>query len=92
MTESIRKVRMALRHPDKSAVLTLLTEVNLTLLEKEIIIRSELDGESVQWIACTLVQWKRHRMPSFSYCEKVKRRAMRKIGLYLTEGDQQCVT
>jgi hypothetical protein len=78
----------ALQSPDRQAVDTLLASVNLSLLEREIIIRSEIDKTTMEAICNTLENWneslkRKHKICSYENCTRIKRTGMLKIGTYL---------
>jgi hypothetical protein len=74
----------ALSNPNKSLSATLLESVNLTLLEKEIISRSEINGTDLETICNSLKNWNRPgRICSYENCARLKRTGMIKIGDFL---------
>jgi hypothetical protein len=79
----VEHAHKALRSHDRQGVVRLLESVNLTLLEREIIKRSELDGTDLETICNTLKYWRGKNICSYVYCQKVKHTGMKKIGLYL---------
>ncbi|GHV84298.1 hypothetical protein AGMMS50212_16380 [Spirochaetia bacterium] len=75
----------ALKNPDKSAVDNILNSVNLTLLEREIIIRSEIDKINIETICNTFQNWNKKSVCSYSHCKNIKQTGMIKIGQYITK-------
>jgi hypothetical protein len=74
----------ALINPDKGRAQSLIESVNLTLLEREIISRSEIDGVDLETICNTLKNWNNSRkICSYIYCAKIKHNGMVKIGTYI---------
>ena len=79
MVSSIVKLaKLALSDVDKKKVIALLDCVNLTNQERELIERTELAGERV----CDMAEVYALSVDAVSL---IKSRALRKIGVYLTE-------
>jgi hypothetical protein len=79
MISSIVKLaKVALADVDRSKVIALLDGVNLTTQERNIIERTELAGERLYDIADSYAL-------SLDAVSLIKRRALRKIGVYLTQ-------
>lgn len=73
-----------LTDPDREFVSYLLSKVNLTLLEHEIIIRSEIDGVDLETICNSLKNWNNPKtICSYDNCAKIKRAGMLKIGSFI---------
>jgi hypothetical protein len=75
----------ALQSPDRMQALSIINVVNLTLLEREIIIRSELDGENLFDVSMSLKNWVKNPPCSLPNCNKLKRLGMVKIGTFLSK-------
>jgi hypothetical protein len=74
----------ALINPDKSLAQHVLNSVNLTLIENEIILRSEIDGTNLETICNTLKNWTTpNRICSYENCARIKRIGMIKIGSFM---------
>ena len=73
----------ALKDNEKGFAEHLLEVVNLTLLEKEIIKMTELDGMKTESACMNLKHWHNKRDCSESNANKIKRQGMIKIGEYL---------
>lgn len=78
ITETVKLAKDALSDVDKKKVLALLESVNLTKVERQIVERTELDGERLYDMADFFSL-------SFDSVAHIKRSAMRKIGMYLTK-------
>jgi hypothetical protein len=82
----IDKAHRALRYCcERENAEHLLYLVNLTKLEREIVLRYELDGEPIEYISCTLQEWHHTRLCSYIHCFNIKQQALRKIGMFLTK-------
>ena len=80
----VEMARRVLRSPDRKVAEFVLASVNLTLLEKEIITRSEIDGTPLEAISVSLENWNNPRRDcSYSNCARLKRKGMLKIAEYL---------
>ena len=73
----------ALKDHDKGFAEYLLSNVNLTLLEKEIIKKSVIDGMDLESVCMNLESWNKKNDISYYHCAKLKSIGMNKIGLYL---------
>ena len=79
MVSSIVKLaKLALSDVDRVKVIALLDSVNLTIQERNIIERTELAGERLCDMADVYAL-------SIDAVSLIKRRALRKIGVYLTQ-------
>jgi hypothetical protein len=78
----VEKAHKALKSVNRQSVQRLLESVNLTLLEREIITRSELDGTDLETICNTLNHWHKQTC-SYIYCLQIKQKGMKKIGTYI---------
>lgn len=79
MVSSIVKLaKLALSDVDRVKVIALLDSVNLTIQERNIIERTELNGERLCDMADVYAL-------SIDAVSLIKRRALRKIGVYLTQ-------
>ena len=78
VSDIVRLAKIALADVDKNRVTALLDCVNLTRQERTIIERTELDGERL----CDMADQFSLSVDSVS---NIKRSALRKIGVYLTE-------
>jgi DNA-binding CsgD family transcriptional regulator len=74
----VKLAKLALADVDRAKVLSLLDCVNLTKTEREIVQRTELDGERL----CDMADLFSLSIDSVSL---IKRNAMRKIGVYITQ-------
>lgn len=74
----VKLAKLALADVDRVKVLSLLDCVNLTKTEREIVQRTELDGERL----CDMADLFSLSIDSVSL---IKRNAMRKIGVYITQ-------
>ena len=73
----------ALKDHDKGFTEYLLSSVNLTLLEKEIIRKTVIDGIDIESACMNLESWNKKNDISYDYCKKLKSIGMNKIGLFL---------
>ena len=78
LSEIVKLAKIALADVDKKRVIALLDCINLTVQERDIVTSSELSGERMIDIA------DRYSL-SIDSVSQIKRNAMRKIGVYLTE-------
>jgi DNA-binding CsgD family transcriptional regulator len=78
VSDIVRLAKVALGDVDRAKVMGLLDAVNLTLQEKEIVRRTELDGERLSDMADVFSL-------SIDSVSLIKRQALRKIGIYLTQ-------
>ena len=78
ITELVKLAKLALADVDRNRVIVLLESVNLTRQENEIVRRTELDGERL----CDMADVFSLSVDTVSH---IKRSAMRKIGVYLTQ-------
>lgn len=74
----VKLAKAALHNVDKNKVIALLDCVNLTRQERELIEKTELDGERLYDMADLFSL-------SVDSVSNIKRSALRKIGVYLTE-------
>jgi hypothetical protein len=84
----VQTAHNALRDSEKGFAEYLLNQVNLTLLEKEIITRSEINGERLEAICCSLVNKNKKHDLSYSNGSRIKQVGMIKIGEYLKKQNQ----
>jgi hypothetical protein len=80
---SVEIAHNALRDKEKGFVNYLLEQVNLTLIKKELITRSEINGERLENILVSLSNKNNKYDCSYSNGAKIKRNGMIKIGEYL---------
>ena len=78
VSDIVRLAKIALADVDKNRVTALLDCVNLTRQERDIVQRTELDGERL----CDMADLFSLSVDSVS---NIKRSALRKIGFYLTQ-------
>lgn len=78
ITEIAKLAKIALADVDRNRVIALLDCINLTRQEREIIERTELAGERL----CDMADVYSLSLDTVSY---IKRNALRKIGIYLTQ-------
>lgn len=78
ITEIVRLAKLALRNVDRMQVIALLDAVNLTRQERDIVQRTELDGERLYDMAESYSL-------SLDSVSQIKRQALRKIGIYITQ-------
>jgi len=84
----VEMARKVLRSPDRKIADYLLASVNLTLLEKEIIVRSEIDGTRLEVISVSLKNWNNPKRDcSYANCVKIKKKGMLKIAKFLKSID-----
>jgi hypothetical protein len=84
----VQTAHNALRDREKGFAEYLLNQVNLTLLEKEIITRSEINGERLETICCSLVNKNKKHDLSYSNGSRIKQVGMIKIGENLKKQNQ----
>ena len=81
---AVEQVHRVLKDPDRGFIDYILSTVNLTLLEKEIITRSEIDNTDLETICNTLQNWNNpKRACSYVHAVKTKRQGMIKIYNFL---------
>ena len=78
MTDIVRIAKIVLADVDRKKVLEILEGVNLTKIEKEIVIKTELNGERLYDMADVFSL-------SVDSISHIKRNAMRKIGIFFTK-------
>ena len=78
ITEIVKLAKLALSNVDRAQVLALLDAVNLTKQERDIVQRTELEGERLYDMADLYAL-------SIDSVSLIKRQALRKIGIYLTQ-------
>ena len=78
ISDIVKLAKIALSDVDKERVLSLLNSVNLTSQERDIVERTELKGERL----CDMAECYALSIDAVSL---IKRRALRKIGVYLTQ-------
>lgn len=74
----VKLAKIALQDVDKNKVIALLDCINLTTQEREIVERTELAGERLADMADLFAL-------SVDAVSLIKRKALRKIGIYLTQ-------
>ena len=74
----VKLAKVALSDVDKNKVLALLDAVNLTKAERDIVQRTEMEGERLYDMADSYSL-------SIDAVSLIKRQALRKIGIYLTQ-------
>jgi len=77
----IEKAHRVIKHCEKGVQDYIFNSVNLTLLEKEIIIKTEIDGTDIEPICMNLESWKKKNYIRYSHCAKLKKSSMEKTGL-----------
>jgi len=82
-TPNVALAHKALKDHDRGFAEYLLTNVNLTLLEKEIIRKTEIDGLDIESTCMKLESWNKKNDISYQYCARIKNSGMNKIGIYL---------
>ena len=80
---AVQIARTALRDPDKGYVQYILSSVNLTLLEREIVEKSEIHGIDIESICMGLDNWKKKNDCSYYNCARIKRSGMLKIAEFI---------
>jgi len=75
----------ALQSPCKASVQQLLDDVNLSLREKEVIIRSELGKQDLETICNSFVHWGKKSICSYPHIVRIKKAGMEKIGRYIND-------
>jgi DNA-directed RNA polymerase specialized sigma24 family protein len=78
ITEVVKLAKLALSNVDRMQVMALLDAVNLTKQERDIVQRTELEGERLADMADLYSL-------SIDSVSLIKRQALRKIGIYLTQ-------
>ena len=78
ITEIVKLAKLALKNVDRQQVIALLDAVNLTKQERDIVQRTELEGERLYDMADLYSL-------SLDSVSLIKRQALRKIGIYLTQ-------
>ena len=78
VTQIVKLAKLALSNVDRQQVIALLDAVNLTKQERDIAQRTELDGERLYDMADLYSL-------SIDAVSLIKRQALRKIGIYLTQ-------
>ena len=78
VSDIVKLAKVALSDVDRVKVLALLDGVNLTRQERDIVQRTELDGERLYDMAESYSL-------SLDSVSQIKRQALRKIGIYLTQ-------
>ena len=78
ITEIVKLAKLALKNVDRQQVIALLDSVNLTTQERNIIKCTELDGDRL----CDMAETYSLSIDAVSL---IKRKALRKIGIYLTQ-------
>ena len=78
ITEIVKLAKLALSNVDRMQVIALLDAVNLTRQERDIVQRTELEGERLNDMADAYNL-------SLDSVSLIKRQALRKIGIYLTQ-------
>ena len=73
----------ALKNHNRTFIENIFNNVNLTLLEKEIIIKTLIDGLDIESVCMNLENWNKKNDISYDYCAKIKSSGMNKIGLFL---------
>ena len=80
----VEAAQRVLINPARKVAEFVLAPVNLTLLEREIITRSEIDGTPLEAICNSMRHWNNPRtVCSYANCVKIKRRGMIKIAKFL---------
>jgi DNA-directed RNA polymerase specialized sigma24 family protein len=78
ITQVVRLAKIALSNVDRAQVMELLDAVNLTKQERDIVQRTELEGLRLYDMADAYSL-------SLDAVSLIKRQALRKIGIYLTQ-------
>ena len=78
VSDIVKLAKIALSDVDRARVLGLLDAVNLTRQERDIVQRTELEGERLYNMADVYSL-------SVDSVSQIKRQALRKIGVYLTQ-------
>jgi len=78
ITEIVKLAKLALSNVDRQQVMALLDAVNLTKQERDIVQRTELEGERLYDMADAYNL-------SIDSVSLIKRQALRKIGIYITQ-------
>jgi hypothetical protein len=79
----VRIAYEALQNPNRKEVEKLLAIVNLSLREKEVIIRNEIDKIDLETICNSFESWNRKSICNYSYIAHIKSSGMKKIGKFL---------
>ena len=75
----------ALQIYDKAKVDSLLNSVNLSLKEREVIIRSEIAKTDLETICNSFLHWNKKTICSYPHIVRIKKSGMEKIGLFLKD-------
>ena len=78
ISDIVKLAKIALQDVDKNKVIALLDCINLTMQEREIVQRTELNGERLSDMADLFSL-------SVDAVSLIKRKALRKIGVYLMQ-------
>jgi len=79
----LERAREALKNPDRRATETLLDSISLTLREREVVVKSEIDGWTLEAICNSFAHWGRKSVCSYVHMVRIKKHGMEKIGRYL---------
>ena len=79
----VQLAHKSLNDYEKSYVEFIINSVNLTPLEKEILIKSEIEKIDLESVCNSLENWNKKSVCSYSNCAKIKRCAMIKIGIFI---------
>lgn len=75
----------ALQTYDKAKVDYLLNSVNLSLKEREVIIRSEIAKTDLETICNSFLHWNKKTICSYPHIVRIKKSGMEKIGQFLND-------
>jgi len=83
----LQSAHEAMQNPNKKAVYKILDSVNLTLQEREVIIKNCLEGLTLEEICNNFDNWGAEKKSICSYPQvvRIKRYGMRKIGAFLAK-------
>ena len=79
----VEKAHRVLTHCERGLSDYIFNSVNLTLLEREIIQKTEIDGIDIETVCMNLESWNKKNYLSYSHCATIKRQGMIKIGNFI---------
>jgi len=76
---------------DRQKIEKLLDKVNLSVKEKEIIAKSEIDKIDLETICNEMANWNKKSVISYSNLYRIKKSGMMKIGFYLINSNKNAI-
>ena len=77
----------ALQNPNRHEITSLLDNTNLSLKEREVIIRSEIDKQDLESICNSFANWDKEGICSYPHIVRIKKTGMEKIGKFLNDNN-----